>query len=123
MDVDAFDAETLACAARRSSRRLLASTAACWKQCIMACLDIKTASVKGLTYQELAEATGEEERAACFTLPPLSETARRSLPGTAHCDESRHCAQCIKPGTGTKDSPGAFSLKLRKTTRGFGVKR
>eukprot|EP00959_Pyramimonas_sp_CCMP1952_P262359 5485919-Pyramimonas_sp.AAC.1 len=77
---------------------------------------------KLLTYQELAEATGEKERVACFTLPPGSATVPRTLPGFEHCDESKHCLQCLKPGTGTKDAPRAFSLKLRRTTRGFGFR-
>eukprot|EP00959_Pyramimonas_sp_CCMP1952_P030857 646879-Pyramimonas_sp.AAC.1 len=72
------------------------------------------ASLKGLTYQELAEATGEKERVACFSLPPGSAAALRSLPGSEHYDESKHCLQRPKPGTGTKDAPRAFSLKLRK---------
>eukprot|EP00959_Pyramimonas_sp_CCMP1952_P117754 2461733-Pyramimonas_sp.AAC.1 len=74
---------------------------------------------KGLTYQELAGATGEKERAVCFTLPPGSAAVLRSPPGFERCDESKQCKQCLKPGTGSKDAPRAFSLKLRRTTRGF----
>ena len=33
-----------------------------------------------------------------------------------------HCLQCVKPGTGTKDAPRAFSLKLRQTTQGIGLR-
>ena len=57
----------------------------------------------------------------CFTLPPGSAQVLRTLPGFAHYDESRHCLQCLKPGTGTKDAPRAFSLKLRLTTRNIGL--
>eukprot|EP00959_Pyramimonas_sp_CCMP1952_P259464 5424792-Pyramimonas_sp.AAC.1 len=80
------------------------------------------AFLKGLTYQELAEATGDKERVACFTLPPGSATALRPLPGFEHYDDSKHCLLCLKPGTGTKNAPRAFSLKLRRTTRGFGLR-
>ena len=45
----------------------------------------------------------------------------RTLPGFSQYDESKHCLQCLKPGTGTKDAPRAFSLKLRKVTRGLGL--
>eukprot|EP00959_Pyramimonas_sp_CCMP1952_P442761 9269026-Pyramimonas_sp.AAC.1 len=72
-------------------------------------------------YQELAEATSEKERVACFTLPPGSASVLRPLPGCEHHDESKHCLQRLRPGTGTKDAPRAFSLKLRKITRGFGL--
>eukprot|EP00959_Pyramimonas_sp_CCMP1952_P220637 4612977-Pyramimonas_sp.AAC.1 len=72
--------------------------------------------------RELAEATGEKERVMGFTLSPGSAAVLRSLPGFEYCDESTHCQQCLEPGTGTKDAPRAFSLKLRRTTRGFGLR-
>eukprot|EP00959_Pyramimonas_sp_CCMP1952_P093895 1964338-Pyramimonas_sp.AAC.1 len=80
------------------------------------------AFLKGLAYQELAEATGAKGRVACFTLPPGSATVLRTLPGFERYDESKHCLQCLKPGTGTIDAPRAFPLKLRRTTRGFGLR-
>eukprot|EP00959_Pyramimonas_sp_CCMP1952_P431165 9030221-Pyramimonas_sp.AAC.1 len=108
MDIEAFDVETVTGTARRPSQRLLASTAACKKQ--------------ELTYQKLAETTGEKERAVRFTLPPGSATVLRTLPGFEHYDGSKHCLQCLKPVTGTNDAPRAFSLKLRRITRGFGLR-
>eukprot|EP00959_Pyramimonas_sp_CCMP1952_P377707 7911579-Pyramimonas_sp.AAC.1 len=72
--------------ARRPSQRLLASTAACKKQWVFASLDINMASLKGLADQELAEATGEKERVARFTLPPGSATVLRTLPGFERYD-------------------------------------
>eukprot|EP00959_Pyramimonas_sp_CCMP1952_P165545 3460525-Pyramimonas_sp.AAC.1 len=50
-----------------------------------------------------------------------SASARRPFPGFERYDESRHRLQRLKPGAGIKDAPGAFSLKLRKTTWGGGV--
>eukprot|EP00959_Pyramimonas_sp_CCMP1952_P227669 4760283-Pyramimonas_sp.AAC.1 len=79
------------------------------------------AFLKGLTYQELAGATGEKERVVRFTPPPGSATVLRTFPGFERYDESKHCLQCLKPGTGTKDAPRAFSLKLRRATGGFGL--
>jgi len=119
MDLEAFDVEAFSGAARRSSQRLLASTAACNEKWFIASMDINMAFLKGLTHNELAEATGEKERMMCFTLPPGSETVLRSLPGFECYDESKHCLQCLKPGTGTKDAPRAFSMTLRKVTRSF----
>eukprot|EP00959_Pyramimonas_sp_CCMP1952_P021116 445033-Pyramimonas_sp.AAC.1 len=69
-DVEAFPGT-----ARRSSHRILASTVACKKQWVIASFDINVAFLEGLTYQELAQATGEKERVARFTLPPGSATA------------------------------------------------
>eukprot|EP00959_Pyramimonas_sp_CCMP1952_P382352 8011765-Pyramimonas_sp.AAC.1 len=72
MELEALDAATITGTARRPSQRLLAIAAARKKQWTIASLGINTAFLKGLTYQELAEATGETERVACFTLPPRS---------------------------------------------------
>eukprot|EP00959_Pyramimonas_sp_CCMP1952_P144473 3024321-Pyramimonas_sp.AAC.1 len=55
-------------------------------------------------------------------MPPGSAIVLRVLPGFEHQDESKHFLQCLKPGTGTKDAPRAFSLKLMRTTRGFGLR-
>eukprot|EP00959_Pyramimonas_sp_CCMP1952_P186670 3903353-Pyramimonas_sp.AAC.1 len=84
-------------------------------------MDIDKAFLKGLAYEELAHATGDETRMACFTSPPGSAQVLRTLPGFSSYDESRHCLRCLKPGTGTKDAPRAFSLKLRTTTRAIGL--
>eukprot|EP00959_Pyramimonas_sp_CCMP1952_P096882 2025102-Pyramimonas_sp.AAC.1 len=76
--------------ARRPSQRLLASTAACNKQWNVASFDVNMAFLKGLTYQELAEATGQKERVVCFTLPHGLATVLRTLLGFEHYDESKH---------------------------------
>eukprot|EP00959_Pyramimonas_sp_CCMP1952_P046991 981064-Pyramimonas_sp.AAC.1 len=84
-------------------------------------MDIDKAFLKGLSYEELAHATGEETCMVCFILPPGSAQVLRTLPGLASYDESRHCLRCLKPGTGTKDAPRAFFLKLRTATRSVGL--
>eukprot|EP00959_Pyramimonas_sp_CCMP1952_P376324 7882564-Pyramimonas_sp.AAC.1 len=84
-------------------------------------MDIDKALLKGLTYEELAHATGEETRTVCFALPPGSAQVLRTLPGFSSYDESRHCLRCLKPGTGAKGAPRAFPLKLRTTTRAIGL--
>merc|ERR1712086_862475 len=122
MDTEAFSLDTFSGTAKRASQRILASEAACHADFIMASLDIDKAFLKGFTYKELAEATGEHERMVCFKLPPGSAALLRKFPGFANFDESIHCLQCIKPGTGTKDAPRAFSLKLRRTTKCIGLK-
>jgi hypothetical protein len=122
MDTEAFSLDTFSGTAKRSSQRILASEAACHPEWIIASLDVDKAFLKGFTYKELAEATGESERLVCFKLPPGSAMLLRQFPGYEDYDETIHCLQCIKPGTGTKDAPRAFSLKLRKTTRRLGLK-
>ena len=122
MDTEAFSLDTFSGTAKRQSQRILASEAACHINWIIAALDVDKAFLKGFTYKELAEATGEKERIVCFTLPPGSANALRKFPGFEDYDESVHCLQCIKPGTGTKDAPRAFSLKLRKITQSTGLR-
>ena len=121
MDIEAFSLDTFSGTAKRASQRILASEAACHDDWIIASLDIDKAFLQGFTYKELAEATGEKERMVCFKLPPGSATQLRKFPGFEDYDETIHCLQCIKPGTGTKDAPRAFSLKLRKTTKTIGL--
>ena len=41
----------------------------------------------------------------------------RKIPGFEKYDENVHCLECIKPGTGSKDAPRAFSIKLARVTR------
>eukprot|EP00959_Pyramimonas_sp_CCMP1952_P010372 217320-Pyramimonas_sp.AAC.1 len=72
MDTEAFDVETFSGTARRQSQRLLASEAACHPEWILASMDMDKAFLKGLTYEELAHATGEGARMVCFALPPGS---------------------------------------------------
>jgi len=41
----------------------------------------------------------------------------RKIPGFESYDEAIHCLECDKPGTGSKDAPRAFSIKLATVTR------
>ena len=75
------------------------------------------AFLPGVTYQELAAATGQEERVVHFTIPPGSAQFLRMVPGYENYDERFHVLRCLRPGTGCKDAPRAFSMKLSKVTR------
>ena len=81
MDIEAFSLDTFSGTAKRTNQRLLASEVACMKDWIIASLDIDKAFLKGLTYKELAEATGEKERKVCFTLPLGTANLLRKFPG------------------------------------------
>ena len=117
MDLEAFSLDTFAGTAKRTSQRILASEAACNDDYILASLDIDKAFLKGFTYKELAEATGEKEGVVCFKFPSGSAEILRAIKGFENCDESKHCLRCIKPGTGTKDAPRAFSLKFAQNNQ------
>ena len=89
---------------------------------ILASLDIDKAFLEAFTHQELAQANREQHCTVCFKLPPGSAAVLRTILGFEHYDETIHCLQCVKPGTGTKDAPRALSLKLRKTTKVIGLR-
>ena len=79
MDTEAYNLETYSGTAKRASQRILASEAACHPDYIIASLDVDKAFLKGFTYKELAEATGEQERIVCFKLPPGSAAILRTI--------------------------------------------
>ena len=116
-DLQADELEAHSATASRQSQRCLCSEAACHPDWMFIALDINKAFLQGLTYREIHELTGEEEREVCFTLPPGSAQYLRQIPGFENFDERTEVLKCIKPGTGCKDAPRAFSMKLAKFTR------
>ena len=112
---DLLDAH--AATANRTSQRLLISEAATRPSWSFLSLDINKAFLQGVTYAEMSAATGEAKRVVHFTLPPGAAVFLRMLPGFQTYDERYHVLRCIKPGTGCKDAPRAFSIKLASVTR------
>ena len=106
-----------AATANRISQRLLISEAAVQKTWSFLSLDINKAVLQGVTYKEMAAATGEKERVVHFTLPPGAAVFLRMSPGFESYNERFHVLKCVKPGTGCKDAPRAFSIKLASVTR------
>ena len=98
--------------ATRLSQRVVASEAAVHDDWIIVTIDIEKAFLQGMTYKEIQECTGEPERDVFFTLSPGSAAMLRRIPGYETYDERYECLRCLKPGTGTKEAPRAFSLKL-----------
>ena len=104
MDIEALGLDTFAGTARRQSQRILASEAACQPEWIVASLDIEKAFLKGFTYKELAEATGEKERVVCCNLRPGSATLLRKIKGFEDFDEAIHVLRCpsLEPARKTR---------------------
>ena len=116
-DRDADTLETYAGTAGRTSQRLLTSEAANHPSWEFLTIDVNKAFLQGATYQELEMLTGEAPREVCFTLPKGMSELIRKIPGYETYDEKIHCLECNKPGTGSKDAPRAFSIKLATVTR------
>ena len=101
----------------RSSQKVLVSEAVRngWDICTT---DIPKAFLQGVTYEELAELTGEPIREVNFYLPAYNVPLLQKLPGFETFDPQTEVLHCDKPGTGLVDAPRAFSMKLRQVTEG-----
>ena len=71
-----------------------------------------------VTYEELAEITGEPLREVNFGLPSHCIPALRKCRGFEDFDPRTEVLHCVKPGTGCNDAPRCFCMKLGNITRG-----
>ena len=114
-DIQASQLESYAGTALRFSQRLVVSEAVLrgWD---IGTTDISKAFLQGVTYKELAEATGEPLREVNFDLPAYCVPILRQLPGWENFDPRVEVIHCDKPGTGCVDAPRCFSIKLARIT-------
>ena len=101
---------------QRYSQRIVCSEAVL-RQWPLATTDISKAFLQGVTYEELAEQTGEPLREVNFVLPAHCIPALRRCKGFETFDPRKEVLHCIKPGTGCNDAPRCFSMKLARTTK------
>ena len=114
-DADKGYIDSYAGTSSRGSQKLLVSEAAArgWDICAS---DISKAFLQGVTYEELAELTGDPIREVNFYLPQYNMSQLRQVEGFENFDPQKEVLHCDKPGTGLVDAPRAFSLKLQKVT-------
>ena len=114
-DVERGDIDRYAGTSTRCSQKLIVSEAVRnhWPICTA---DISKAFLQGLTYEQLAQMTGEPMREVNFYLPASNIPLLRQLPGFGDFDPQNEVLHCDKPGTGLVDAPRAFSMKLRGVT-------
>jgi len=119
-DVDKGNVATYAGTSQRFSQRILVSEAVIhgWP---IATSDISKAFLQGVTYEELAELTGEPVREVNFFLPAYNIPQLQSVPGFETFDPNAEVLHCDKPGTGSVDAPRCFSLKLTQATDKCGL--
>lgn len=115
-DWDAELLETYSGTAQRISQRLLPSEAACrgWP---MITIDVRKAFLKGITYEELAQQTGEPKRDVNFEVTADVAAVLRTIPGYENFDHRSEVLACTRPGTGSKDAPRCWSMRLSRTTK------
>ena len=106
--------------ATKWSQRVLVSEAVLRKW-NLASTDISKAFLQGITYAELAEETQQPLRDVSFEVCPRTALVLSQIPGYADFQPSSEVLHCLKPGTGCRDAPRAWALKLRKATKEFGL--
>ena len=121
-DRDAEDLATFAGTSSRLSQRLVVSEAVVqgWP---LATVDVKKAFLKGISYDELGETTQEPKREVNFDLPPDAVAVLRQCKGYEDFDPTTEVLHMVRPGTGCKDAPRCFAIKLTRATNGkFGAR-
>ena len=83
-------------------------------------MDISAAFLKGMTFKEISQLTGEPLRSVQFEVPPRDAWLVQQLPGMADFDHQSEVLDLIKALWGLKDAPRAFSLRLQRTLKQLG---
>ena len=105
--------------AHRASQKALVSLAACDKHWRFLSADVSKAFLQGASFSEIHQLTGEPEKHLSFTVPAGTARHLRQIPGYEDFNERTECLMCLKPGTGCRDAPKAFSLRLAQITQGI----
>ena len=109
-----------AATASRFSQRLIVSECAA-REWVIASSDVPKAFLQGISYEELAQATGQPLRDVSFELTGEGLRCLQTLPNFQGFNPATEVLHCLKPGTGCRDAPRCFSMKLRKVTQEFGL--
>ena len=115
-DMDAASLESYAGTSTKWSQRLVASFAV-QRQWRIVSADVAKAFLQGISYEELAKLTGAPLRVVCFELPLKCIPLLKQLPGFEDFNPAEEVLECTKPGTGLRDAPKAFGIRLGQTTR------
>ena len=107
--------------AQRISQKILASEAACHPEWSFVAVEISKAFLQGLTFQEMREITGEPEKNIAFTVLKGVAHLPRRIPGYENFNEREEALRCLKPGTGCRDAPRAFNLRLTRLLKEYGL--
>ncbi len=118
-DREKTEVERYAGTSTRSAQKVLVSEAVRrgWD---LGSADISKAFLQGVTYEELAELTGQPQREVNFYLPQADIPLLRQIPGFETFDPKTEVLHCNKLGTGLVDAPRAFSIKLGMITQKCG---
>ena len=87
----------------------------------MAC-DVPKAFLQGVTYEELAERTGEPMREVNLELTRAAAELLKHVPGFEDFNWQTEVLHNDKPGTGLVDAPRAFSMKVGQVLEQCGLR-
>ena len=118
-ETGADDQSNFSATASRFSQRLIVSECVA-RQWVIASSDVPKAFLQGVSYSELASATQRPERDVSFELAGEGLRCLQMLPEFQGFDSRKEVLHCLKPGTGCRDAPKCFNLKLREVTEAFG---
>ena len=107
----ATELSTYASTATRWSQRIVASVASqhAWQ---LFTADVGSAFLRGMTFKEIADMTGEPEREVSFSPPAGSEKYFKELPGMSDFCGVKEVLKLLKPAYGLKDAPKAWRTRL-----------
>ena len=118
-ETGADDQSNYAATGTRLSQRILVSECVL-RDWVIASSDVPKAFLQGVSYSELATATRKPERDVNFELAGEGLRCLRLLPEFSDFCARTEVLHCLKPGTGCRDAPKCFSLKLREVTSSYG---
>ena len=113
------DQSNYSATATRFSQRALVSECVL-RGWVLASSDVPKAFLQGVSYDELAQATNRPKRDVSFDLTGEALHCLRQMPEFKGFDPRHEVLHCLKPGTGCRDAPKCFSLKLRNATSEYG---
>jgi len=70
--------------------------------------DVPETSLRGISYADLADQTGDAMREGTFTVLPAPAVDLRQIPGCEAFGERKEILKCTKPGTGWRDASTWF---------------
>ena len=111
-DREKGDVDRYAGTSSKLSQKLLVSEAVARKWDV-GTTDISKAFLQGVTYEELAELTGEPLREVNFYLPAYNIPMLKAVEGFEDFNPQVEVLHCDKPGSGSFDAPRASSHKLK----------
>ena len=120
-ETGADDQTNFASTASRFSQKLLVSECVL-RGWVLASSDVPKAFLQGVSYEELASTTDAPMRDVSFELTGEGLSCLQTLPEFKGFNPRTEVLHCLKPGTGCRDAPRCFSLKLRQVTQAFGLR-